>query len=108
MAAVASRGCRDMRRRLAARGGAVMTAGAGADSLAVVITNLLPGGLNMASFARIGRAGVLGGFAGRDRTIVAARALLRRSPEAAADVTGGAVDAEVRARKGKARREVIK
>ena len=108
MTAVASRGCRDMCRRFAARGGAVVTTGAGADSLAVIITNLLPGGLNMASFARIGRAGMGARFAGRHRTIVAARALLRRSPEAAADVTGGAVDAEVRARKGKARREVIK
>jgi len=96
-----------MRDRLAARVGAIVASDAGADCLAVVIANLLPGRLDMASFARIGRAGVLGGFAGRDRTIVTAGALPRRSLEAAADVTGGAVDAEVSPCKWKAGREVI-
>ena len=62
----------------------------------------------MAGFAAIGRWGVLEAFSAGNRTVVAARTLPRRTPEAAVDVAGSAVDAEMRARKRKARRKMIK
>lgn len=91
-------GCQ-VRCRLAARDRAVVTPGAGAERLTVIVANLPPGGFHMASFAAVGRSDMLTRFACGNRAVVAAGALARRAFEATADVAGRAIDAEMRSRK---------
>ena len=101
VAAFACRRCRHVRWRLAAGVGAVVASDAGADRLAVVVANLTPRRLHMAPLAGIGRAGMRRRLARGNRTVVTGGALPRRPFEAAADVTGRAIDAGMRPRKRK-------
>ena len=97
----------DVGRRLAAAVLAVVAGHAGADGLRVIVAHLRPGGRDVTGLADSRGCRVPGGLAGRGRIVVAAGATARRTLEAAVDVTGGAVDAEVGAEQREACGEVV-